>query len=232
MIYFREESQSDYENYKFGYTEWGIPESEGDSEALYNQGYLPYSGSEKQLPVYYLCRSLRITGSEFKVSSENRRVLRKVKEAGIAPSLEIVSGAEAVQNNELINFFLNYFKEHHGESVMSYDRLVSILNYSVHVQVVVYFHNEEIIGAIITQQVGNIVHYWFSAYSDKYPDLPLGMWLMITFIQKYPEKTAYLGTGYGKKALYKTNIEQIEYFNGNGWKNDLKILKNRLKGLA
>lgn len=225
MIYFREESKSDYEKYQFGYTEWGIPESETEIETLYTQGYLPYSGNEKAFPVYYLCRSLRVSAGEFIASSENRRILRKITEVSIVPKMEVFSGDQGVHDELLMNFFLDYFKERHGESIMSRTRLVTVLMYSEYVQVVVYRNNDEIIGAVITQQVGNSVHYWFAAYSSNYPELPLGMWLMITCINQFKDKTIYLGTGYGPKALYKTNIEQIEYFDGDGWVRDLKTLK-------
>ncbi|MEI8223572.1 MAG: GNAT family N-acetyltransferase [bacterium] len=234
MKYRTEEFLADYDNYKFGYTHWGIPESDQDIENLYNQGFLPYSGNERLHSCYYLCRSIRIHASEFILSSENKRILRKVAEAGIVPELIEYSADEALGNGELKQFFLDYFNKHHGEGVMNSGRLEAILRYSQHVKVVTYLFQGEYIGAVITQKIGTVIHYWFAAYSDHYTHLSLGMWLMVTFIKDYtvqnPEKVIYLGTGYGSKALYKTNIEQVEYFDGNNWKKDLKILKNLLRG--
>lgn len=235
MHYYKEEFLANYETYQFGYTEWGVPESDQDIETLYNQGFLPYSGNEKQLPVYYLCRSLRVVGTEFKESSENRRVVKRVVEAGIIPDRIEYSADEALNNEVLKQFFLAYFQKHHGESVMNHERLCRILTHSPYVKVIAYLVQGEYIGAIITQEVGNTAHYWFAAYSDHYTHLSLGMWLMITYIKDYakhePNKVIYLGTAYGSKALYKTNIEQIEYFDGNTWKKDLKTLKYLLKEL-
>ena len=37
----------------------------------------------------------------------------------------------------------------------------------------------------------------------------------------------YLGTVYGQKALYKTNFETLEWFNGNNWSTDVQLLKER-----
>ena len=229
MRYLREESQSDYAGYHFRYTIWGIPESDQDIETLYNEGYLPYSSAEKLLPIYYLCRSVRVDGNLFKLSSENRRVLKKVAEAGIVAEIRKYSGQEASQNTLLIQFFVEYFKKH-GENVMSTDRVIRLLNYpGQRVFVTTYSYQGEILGAIISQEVGGVAHYWFSAYSNNYPQVSLGMWLMITFIQAHADKVTYLGTAYNPKALYKTNIEQVEYFDGNGWVRDLKKLKGLLK---
>lgn len=234
MNYIKEEFLINYEKYQFGYTEWGIPESEHDVVTLYNQGYLPYSGNERPLPCYYLCRSLRVCAGDFVPISENRRIFKKVHEMGIVPEMSEYSGKEALNQVELKSFLINYFTAHHGELVMTLERLESILNYSPYVFVTTYVHQGEYICAVISQKVGSMVHYWFAAYSDHYTHLSLGMWLMLTFIKGYsentPETMVYLGTGYGPKALYKTNIEQVEYFDGNNWKKDLKTLKNLLKG--
>jgi arginyl-tRNA--protein-N-Asp/Glu arginylyltransferase len=234
MKYRTEEFLADYDNYKFGYTHWGIPESDQDIETLYEQGFLPYSGTERAHPCYYLCRSIRVDASEFVLSSENRRVLRKVAEVGIVPERIEYLAHEVLGNDRLKQFFLDYFNKHHGQGVMNCERLEAILRYSQHVKVVGYLFKGDYIGAIITQELRGGVHYWFAAYSDNDTHLSLGMWLMVTFIKDYTaqntEKVIYLGTGYGSKALYKTNIEQIEYFDGNTWKKDLKTLKNLLRG--
>jgi len=39
MIYFREEASVNYQEYLFGYANWGIPESDDDIQKLYEQGY-------------------------------------------------------------------------------------------------------------------------------------------------------------------------------------------------
>lgn len=234
MIYLKEESLSNYEDYQFRYTLWGIPESEKDFEVLYGQGYLPYSDLERKLPVFYFCRSLRVPLDAFELSSENRRVLRRVNDAGIVPEKKALTRFEAVANESLIQFFLDYFAEHHGDSVMSRSRLLGILNYDNGLHVDVYAHEGLVIGAIVVIEIGEVHHYWFAAYSNKYPALSLGMWLMLTFIEetKRAGKSGYvyLGTGYNQKALYKTNIGQVEYFDGNGWRNDLVRLKLLMKG--
>ena len=229
MIYFNEEASVDYGRYRFGYSSWGIPENDGDIQTLYAKGYLPYSDNEKPLPVYYLCRSLRVSLSAFAQSSENRRVIRKISEVGIVPVIKKISAGESLADENLITFFLNYFSTRHGEGVMSRERIISLFEYSQHVYVTTYSHGDILLGAVISQEVGTVVHYWFSAYSLEHPNLPIGMWLMLDFIESQKNRETehvYLGTGYGQKALYKTNIEQLEYWNGQSWVKDHKTLKS------
>ena len=50
MIITKEEYVANYDEYQFGYTVWGVPETDEDIKVLYEQGFLPYSGSAKSLP--------------------------------------------------------------------------------------------------------------------------------------------------------------------------------------
>jgi len=230
MKYLKEESVVDYESYSFNYRLWAIPENSEDISFLYQSGYLPYSGSEKQLPLYYLCRSSRVCLQDFSLSSENRRVMRKISEAGITLIPKKFSGKEVLDNTEVCDFFLSYFSQKHGKGIMNQERLVSILNYSHQIFTYCYYHHERLIAVVITQESEDFCHYWFSAY-DMEARIPLGVGLMIAFAEQQKQvgmKYLYLGTLYGSKSLYKTNLEPLEYFDGNGWVNDMKALKKLL----
>ena len=53
---------------------------------------------------------------------------------------------------------------------------------------------------------------------------------LVYYAKEEQKKYIYLGTCYGKKALYKVrDFKGIEFYNGNEWINDLKILKNKCK---
>ena len=63
----------------------------------------------------------------------------------------------------------------------------------------------------------SISHYWFSFYKEEYAKSTLGMWLALDHLRDLKEngKTYfYFGTCYAEKALYKTNVEPLEYWNG------------------
>ena len=68
------EQKSDYEHYQFPYAIWAVPEAGETPADIFNAGFLP---SSRQLDRFYLCRQVRVNLAKFKVSSENRRILRK-----------------------------------------------------------------------------------------------------------------------------------------------------------
>ena len=77
MKIFFSEYRHDYTTYTFGYTMYGLYESRQDLDALYDNGFLPYTGNLKlQRDLYYKSRGIRIDLKKFADTSENRRVNR------------------------------------------------------------------------------------------------------------------------------------------------------------
>lgn len=73
-------------------------------------------------------------------------------------------------------------------------------------------------------------HYWYSFYDLDLVFKSLGLWIMIDSIREAKKEKKdyfYLGTVYGEKALYKTNFDHLEYWNGGKWIADKKSLKIR-----
>ena len=90
------------------------------------------------------------------------------------------------------------------------------------------------IGYVLVYHNKNIMHYWFSFYDVKYlNDFPIGKFIMekvIFYAKKNKMSFIYLGTCYGKKALYKVrDFKGIEYFDGNKWESNIKNLKELCK---
>jgi arginyl-tRNA--protein-N-Asp/Glu arginylyltransferase len=231
MIYFKDDTLTPISSYHVPYEEWGIPENSADIVDLYQTGYLPYSLDKKEHPLYYRCRSSRVVLKDFSLSSENRRVLRKVQEIGLDLHFEKITGKEALLDAKLLDLFIDYYSERHGDA-MPMARLKAVLIYSEFVWVYVCRQNGELIGAVIVQELKKCSHYWFSAYDLKYFQGSLGLGLILGFLNQLKAEGvfeyAFLGTLYGKKAMYKTNIEQLEYFDGETWVRDLKKLKEQL----
>jgi hypothetical protein len=46
--------------------------------------------------------------------------------------------------------------------------------------------------------------------------------------QKDSKEYMYLGTCYGEKGLYKMNFDYIEWWDGNNWSKDIKLLKEKV----
>lgn len=72
-------------------------------------------------------------------------------------------------------------------------------------------------------------HFYYSAYDLSYVQQSLGMWLMLDRARAAREagrQEYYLGTVYGEKALYKANLEPLEFWDGTQWNADLATLKS------
>ena len=63
--------------------------------------------------------------------------------------------------------------------------------------------------------------------------LPLGKWMMWRVIQWAQDnglQKVYLGTCYGEKSLYKVrDFKGLSFFDGAGWSEDVKLLKQLCK---
>lgn len=221
----KNEYKQNYSAYEFGYQIWAIPEKNDLIDSIYEKGFLPYSGLHYSTPRYYECRSARVRLDDFNLTSENRRILKKFDNTF---SVQTFSGKEALQKNEFISCALSYFKQRHGDNIMTKERLHTICNYSKNVQIRVYSYQQKPVAYVVEQVGKKSAHYWFSFYDLSFAFQSFGMWLMTDYVQFLKNEGftyAYLGTVYGARALYKTNFSSIEFWNGINWDQDIKKLK-------
>jgi len=136
MKIFRSESFVDYKTYTFNYAIYCIKENQSEIPQIYAQGFLPYSNDVKlHQETYYLARSLRVALSEFKESSENRRVLRKIE--ALSPSFKVIPIDEfPIDEPEFKEYCLNFASARFSDKI-SMERL----NYILHTRVSVMFLN-------------------------------------------------------------------------------------------
>lgn len=230
---FQSEHTYSYKNYSFGYTLYAQRIQKESLDPIYNTGFLPYSGGHRSGMdnLFYMARSARIELSSYSPTSENRRIKNKFKDYGLKS--EEYSGSSFIDNEEMLNFCLEYFEKRHGSELMAKERLKRILGYSSETKVIEYKDRDGIPRAYIIEIHGkDFTHYWFSFYDLTLTYQSFGMWLMIDRVENAKNKGlryCYLGTVYGNKALYKTNIPSLEYWNGDKWINDVKNLKERAR---
>ena len=227
MRLFSSELGHNYSSYTFGYANYCLREA-GDSFAdLYALGYLPYSGSRGASDTLYMSRSARVLLQKLHTTSENRRIAKKfdgrfTKES---VSLETFDVGEA-----FMTFCLNYFAQKHGADAMPRERLEFILHNSFISHIVVYKNNDVPIAYVFEMRDGSAGHYWYSFYDLSLAQQSLGLWLMFDCVRDAKERGLayyYLGTVYGEKALYKTNFEPLEWWDGGKWSTDIKLLRER-----
>src|SRR5258708_40146524 len=115
------EPKADCGHYIFPYAIWGVPEEGETPGDFFNQGFLP---SSRDMDRFYLCRNVRINLRKYRLSSENRRILRKGE--GITNAL--VPRKEFDYNARRREFYKTYADIKFGKDTMSYERLDSLFS--------------------------------------------------------------------------------------------------------
>ncbi len=234
MKIFRSEFLNNYSTYTFSFAEYAISESKGDISDIYSKGFLPFTANTSiNFPVFYLARSIRIDTLRFKDSSENRRVDRKSGLTNIQIA-KIPLKEFDINNKQFLDFCINYAEERFSGNSMSIDRFKYILKCGIATDIFEFTSEDKLLGYVLAVLNEDTLHYWFSFFdSSLLQSFPIGKWMMWKMIKWSKEndiKYIYLGTAYGKKALYKTrDFKALEYFDGNSWNDDLKQLKRLCK---
>jgi len=226
------EYKSDYDNYIFPYVIWAEPESHEPAADLFGQGFLP---NTHDLSRFYMCRHVRVDLNDYQPSSENRRILRK----GNGVAFEIYPRKDFQYTRAWQNFCLYYADKKFGKGVMTKQRLDSVFSSSVcsHCAVFTDKPSGEHIGLVVLfLHQPDVAFYYYSFYDLGYVQKSLGM-IMMTFLVGQMKKDGYdyiyLGSCYDRRALYKTQFEGMQFWNGRQWsdnKDELKYLIDRDQG--
>jgi leucyl-tRNA---protein transferase len=219
------EARTDYQHYIFPYVVWAIPDPNEAPHDFYERGFLPSPNKDPER--YYLCRSLRVDLRRFAPSSENRRILRK----GQGISSRLLPRVELELTEALRAKCLAYANERFGDGVMPESRLSAVLDsrFTTHACVFRDEGAQEDVG-LVTMLIDRprLAQYHFAFYDLRYLKRSLGMFMMTTVVAELAKQGIghlYLGSCYSKSALYKTQYEGIEWFNGASWSHDLEALK-------
>lgn len=221
----RKEFGHEYATYRFGYCEYATLEPGDVLADFYEKGFLPYSADPSLTGLFYMARSARIALATFGFSSENRRVNKHFDSLFSVRALSLDAAKEDAHIRDL---FLTYFTLRHGKDVMPPARFDAILNSSLPLRVLAYEKEGVLVAAVLEVVQETFGHFWFSAYDLSYVRQSLGMWLMLDGARRAKEEARaqyYLGTVYGAKALYKTNLEPLEFWDGSSWSTDGARLK-------
>ena len=224
MNLFFSEYKSDYSNYIFSYVIWGTPESHETPADIFNKGFLPNS---KSLDRFYLCRNVRVDLERFLPSSENRRVLRK----GSIFETKLYKRSDFDFNDKWLSFCLDYADTKFGNGVMSRDRILSLVNSPIVSHLLLFKHSEtgEDVGLVfLFLDSSRIAFYYYSFYNLDFFKQNLGMYMMtsaVSFFKELGYDYIYLGSCYSRNALYKTQFNSFQFFNGFKWSENIDELK-------
>ncbi len=235
MRIFFSEAPPDYETYTFPYAIYAEMENNDLTEEVYRRGFLPYSDI-RYIPegkiLFYLSRSIRIDLQRFELTSENRRIRKKMANTGI--SFEVVSKKQ-INFYQIKEFVQNYVHQRIGNT-MSEKRLHYIFHHPLMNKIAVFGNETKTTGYVWLVENNKMRHYWFAFFDTALMSYGIGKWMMEQMISDAKEQGMhyiYLGTCYGPKALYKIrDFKAVEYFDGNRWISAIKHLKHKCKDQA
>jgi arginyl-tRNA--protein-N-Asp/Glu arginylyltransferase len=225
MRIFHGEFAHDYGTYAFGYQVHGCLEEGEEAHRAYDQGFLPRSNERAITDRFYMARSVRVPLARYTPTSENRRILKKfdgtLEEA-------VLTREELSCDDAFKTLFLSYFEKKHGVGVMSKERLEGILRTPLSLRGIRYSAQGSPVAYALEIADNGFLHYWYPVYESERAGTSLGMWMMLDAVRRAGSEGreyAYLGTAYGEKGRYKMNLDPLEYWNGEEWKDDREALK-------
>ena len=191
-------------------------------------------------------RSLRIDLNQFELSSENRRILKKV------PSLEMKQVDLPLPSSQY-NFSIgkmakDFYDTKFGSGIMSaqkvkemltdpdksnFNQLLKFQNVQSHRDVPHSNPQKSEIcnGYTITYSSPTILHYSYPFYDLNNCPKDMGLAMMVTAVQKAKEmglKYVYLGSLQRPTDVYKLQFSGLQWFDGNRWSTDLAEAKKIL----
>lgn len=213
------------------YLNWGettLEEaSETDISLHYDKGYL---FTRKNKCNMYQSRSLRIKLIDFSLSSENRRILKKM------PELELkVINLPLIDYDWRIHklgkdFYTNKFKDISFSAAKIKELLTNKKNSNFNSLFKFSIHSVNI-GYAIAYMNHALLHYAYPFYDYlTYPN-NLGMAMMlrsILYAQYQGLQYVYLGTLSRPSDVYKLQFNGLEWFDGQIWLKDLEKAKEIL----
>lgn len=200
--------------------------SETNVTEMYNKGFV-FTRIAKG--VMHQTRSIRIDLSKFELTSENRRILKKVEEIKISEIDLPYVDYEWSMGKLAKDFYDTKF----GDGIFSAQKVKEVLTSDKNNFNVLFNYSD--IGFAICYFNKNVLHYSYPFYDlEKAPkDMGLGMMIKaIVWAKEKGLKFVYLGSLQRPGDVYKLQFEGLEWFDGKKWKKDLEEVKEILKNEA
>lgn len=206
------------------YLHWQEKKLEGTEQeitAAYNDGFV-FTRIDKG--VMHQTRSVRIDLKKFELSSENRRVLKKVEEI----KLEEAQLPDENYDWKIGKLGKDFYDTKFGEGIFSANKIKEILTTNSNFNLLLKYGD----GFAICYVNKDLLHYSYPFYDlGKSPkDMGLGMMIKaIVWAKEKGLKYVYLGSLQRPTDIYKLQFEGLEWFDGKKWKKDIEEVKKILK---
>ncbi|MCX6716511.1 MAG: hypothetical protein NTV72_01150 [Candidatus Taylorbacteria bacterium] len=201
-------------------------------ESLYDAGYL---ATRLGKGIFTKTRSVRIRLSKFALTSENKRILKKVEHI----SLSKINLPHKEYHWQIGKLAKDFYETKFGRGIMSAQKIKEILTDSEksNFNALLVFNDSNIVddtGFAICYKSGKILHYSYPFYNLENPSVPksMGLGMMSKAIEWAKEnglEFVYLGSLQRPTDTYKLQFEGMEWFDGERWQTDLKEAKKILE---
>jgi len=177
-------------------------------------------------------RSVRIDLSKFKLSSENRRILKKNDEIHI----ETIPLPHSDYHWSIGKMAKDFYTTKFGDGTFSANKTKELLtsadesNFNMLLK---YSHDEDVLGYAICYTNNEIFHYSYPFYEltnvAEFTNIGIGMMTKaVQWAQDTGKKYIYLGSAQRPTDTYKFQFEGIEWFDGGKWTEDVEKLRDAL----
>lgn len=181
--------------------------------------------------IMHQVRSVRVRGNAFKLSSENRRILRKFARLNIAGApLEATT-----YDWRMGKMAKDFYRKKFGADIMSANKIRELctdpaksnMNFLFAFQIQPFNLPS---GYCIAFQSKRIIHYHYPFYDCSLiayqPSMGMAMMTKaVAWAQQEGSEYIYLGSIQSEKSLYKFQFEGVEWFNGQTWCNAKPMLQ-------
>ncbi len=194
---------------------------------LYDQGYVfTRLGKGKMQQT----RSIRVDLEQFELSSENRRVLKKVEQLKLSTAPLPYGGYHWSIGKLAKDFYETKF----GAGIFSAQKikeLITSAEKSNFNRLLFFNSTEQSIGYCIARETNELLHYCYPFYELRTPNSELtnvgiGMMTMaITWAKAQGKKYVYLGSAQRPSDTYKLQFAGVEWFDNTTWIKNIDQLK-------
>ena len=205
------------------YLHWKEEKVSDNFSDFYNKGFV-FTRIDKG--TMHQTRSVRIDLSRFELSSENRRILKKVE------GIELKEIALPFSNYHwsLGKLAKDFYDTKFGDGIFSAQKVKEILTSSESNFNLLLNYSD--IGFAICYLNNEILHYSYPFYDLTKAPKDMGMGMMtkaIVWAKEKGLKYVYLGSLQRPGDVYKLQFEGLEWFDGTVWSKDLEAAKKELK---
>jgi len=212
---------------------------------LYDHGYV-FTRLGKG--IMHQTRSVRIDLSKFELSSENRRILKKINNPEVVGFIETTTLPFSNYTWHISKKAKDFYEKKFGPNVMTANKIKELLteparsNFNCLIRYISKENTKNVseIGWTISYRTSSMLHYAYPFYDlERSPkDMGLGMMTMAISLEKNTGSLyVYLGSLQRPSDVYKLQFSGIEWFDGGPekkgtWQTDIEVAKEILKKIS